>query len=265
MCLSELGVICEMSIQLKLIQFRKKIRKNKKKVIDTIIANHSVDICIICGSPEPLTREHVIPQWVYNRCTKRTFNTTTNGAYQTYNKTTLPACKDCNSNLLGYLERHLKHEFEKIDVSKQEFSQETLELIVLWLETLEYKFQVLDLRRNLNKIKGAEYIPFIGKMPIAMFQGPMDTSPSKVFSNLRSALQVLSVKSKVNRLNSLCVIHTTNKDFHFFHSTNNFIFIELAEFGVAFFYFYKQEFDSYNVAAESAMRIVQENYDKTGT
>lgn len=253
-----------MSIQLKLVQLRKKIRANKKKVTDAIIAEHSAEMCIICGSQDQLTREHVIPQWVYNRCTKRTFETTTNGIYQTYNKTTLPACKDCNSNLLGYLERHLKHEFERVDVSNQEFSQETLELIILWLETLEYKFQVLDLRRNLNKVKGVKYIPFIGKMPIAMFQGSMDTSPAKVFSNFRSALQVLSVKSKADRLNSLCVIHTTNKDFHFFHSTNNFIFIELAEFGVAFFYFYKQKFEDYSVAVQSAMGIVQENYAGAG-
>ena len=254
-----------MSIQLKLVQLRKKIRANKKKVTDAIIANHSADLCIICGSQEQLTKEHVIPQWVYNRCTKRTFETTTNGVSQTYNKTTLPACKDCNSNLLGLLERLLKHEFEKVDVSHQAFSQETLELIVLWLETLEYKFQVLDLRRNLNRVKGADYIPYIGKMPIAMFQGSMDTSPAKVFSNLRSALNVLSIKSKANRLNSLCVIHTKNKDFHFFHSTNNYIFIELAEFGVAFFYFYKQSFTTINEASEAAKDIVNEHYVVTGT
>ncbi|MFH4700011.1 hypothetical protein WKW72_04955 [Vibrio alginolyticus] len=254
-----------MSIQVKLVHLRQKIRANKKKVIDAIIANHSAEICIICGSHEQLTKEHVIPQWVYNRCTKRTFQTTTNGISQTYNKTTLPACKDCNSNLLGLLERHLKHEFERIDVRHQEFSQETLELVILWLETLEYKFQVLDLRRNLNKVKGADYIPYIGKMPIAMFQGPMETSLAKVFSNLRSALNVLSVKSKADRLNSLCVIHTKNEDFHFFHSTNNYIFIELAEFSIAFFYFYKQSFNNVGEAVESAKGIVNEQYAGKGT
>ncbi|MDO6618673.1 MULTISPECIES: hypothetical protein [unclassified Shewanella] len=159
----------------------------------------------------------------------------------------------------------MKHEFERVDVSHQEFTHETLELIILWLETLEYKFQVLDLRRNLNKVKGAEYIPFIGKMPIAMFQGSMDTSPAKVFSNFRSALQVLSVKSKADRFNSLCIMHTKNKDFHFFHSTNNFIFIELAEFGIAFFYFYKQSFDDHSAATESAMTIVEDHYAGTDT
>lgn len=51
-----------MSIQVKLVHLRKKIRANKKKVIDAIIANHSAEICIICGSHEQLTKEHVIPQ-----------------------------------------------------------------------------------------------------------------------------------------------------------------------------------------------------------
>ncbi|MUK27466.1 hypothetical protein GNP75_15050 [Aliivibrio fischeri] len=62
-----------MNIQLLLVHLRKKIRANKKKVTDAIITNHSAEICIVCGS-----REH-IPQWVYNRSTKRTFETTTNG------------------------------------------------------------------------------------------------------------------------------------------------------------------------------------------
>ncbi len=251
-----------MSLCAKLIKFRKKIRKNRTRVLDTIIKDHLAQICIFCGETENLTREHVIPQWVYNRCTKRTFITTTNGSAQTYNKTTVPACEDCNSNILGSLERHLKHEFERVNVKTEGFSLETLELIIIWLECLEYKFQVLDLRRNLNRVKGAEYIPYIGKLPVSMFQGPLNTSPSKVFSNLRTALRVLSVKSKVERLNSLCVLFTKNQDFHFFHSTNNFIFIELAEFNVAFFYFYKMDFESHESVVSKAQDIVKSEYAK---
>ena len=254
-----------MSIKLKLIQFRKKIRLNQKKVINGIVKDHSTKNCIFCGDSNLLTREHVIPQWVYNRCTQRTFVTTTNGASQTYNKTTVPACKDCNSNILGSLERHLKHEFEKVDVREQEFSRETYELIILWLESLEYKFQVLDLRRNLNKVKDSEYIPYIGKMPISMFQGSPDTSPSKIFSNLRSSLNTLSIKSKEEKFNSLCVLYTKNTDFHFFHSTNNFIFIELAEYGVAFFYFFKRTFDSHESAGLAAQEIVKKEYSGKNT
>lgn len=249
-----------MSLFAKLIKFRKKIRKNRKGVTDTLVKDHMAQICIFCGETENLTREHVIPQWVYNRCTKRTFITTTNGSTQTYNKTTLPACKDCNSNILGSLERNLKHEFARVNVKTQSFSLETLELIIIWLESLEYKFQVLDLRRDLNRVKGAEYIPYIGRLPISMFQGPVDRSPSKVFSNLRSALRVLSVKSKIQRLNSLCVLFTKNKDFHFFHSTNNYIFIELAEFNVAFFYFYNMDFEIHEHAISEAQNIIKNEY-----
>ncbi len=254
-----------MSVNLKLIQFRKKIRLNQKKVIDAIVKDHSTNNCIFCGDSEQLTREHVIPQWVYKRCTKRTFVTTTNGVSQTYNKTTVPACKDCNSNILGSLERHLKHEFERVDVREQDFSRETYELIILWLESLEYKFQALDLRRNLNKVKGSKYIPYIGNMPISMFQGPLDTSPSKVFSNLRASLKALSIKSKSENLNSLCVLYTKNTDFHFFHSTNNYIFIELAEYGVAFFYFFKRRFDRPESASLEAQEIVKKEYSGKGT
>lgn len=254
-----------MSVYAKLVKFRKKIRLNQRKIIDTIVKDHSVHICIFCGATESLTREHVIPQWVYGRCAKRTFITTTNGSSQTYNKTTLPACKDCNSNILGSLERYLKHEFDRVNVKEEGFSLEVTELIILWLESLEYKFQVLDLRRSLNKVKGSEYIPYIGRLPISFFQGPISTSSAKVFSNLRSALKVLGVKSKANRLNSLCVLYTKNTEFHFFHSANNYIFIELAEFGVAFFYFYKEAFDSPHSASVMAQDIVKKEYSGNDT
>jgi hypothetical protein len=173
-----------MGLNQKLVEFRKKIRNNKKYVIDSLISDHATNICIFCGEDDDLTKEHVIPQWVYDRCTKRYFITTTNKVSQTYNKTTVPACKDCNNSILGELERYLKHKFSDIDLIEGYFSDDDIEKIILWLETLEYKFQVLDLKRNLNKVKGSNYIPYIGKMPIAMFQGPMDQCPSKVFSNV---------------------------------------------------------------------------------
>jgi len=252
-----------MSVNTRLVALRKKIRINHKKIIDALIEDHQAILCIFCGSTEELTREHVIPRWVYGHCTKRTFITNTNGSSQTFNKTTLPVCKHCNSHILGFLESHLKHEFDRVDITSSSFTKEITELIILWLETIEYKFQVLDLRRKLNKVKGTEYSPYIGKMPISMFQGPMDTSPFKVFSNLRGSLKTLCVKSKSAKINSLVVFSTTNPDFYFFHSTNNFIFIELADFEVAFFYFIKRTFDSPEAANSAAKEIISKEYSKS--
>lgn len=254
-----------MSLNRKLVEFRKKIKANHKKVIDSIIEDHSVNICVFCGEIDNLTREHVIPQWVYDRCTKRTFITNTNRNAQTYNKTAIPACRDCNNSILGELERYLTHKFNDIDLRNEYFTDDELNKIILWLEIIEYKFHVLDLRRNLNKVQGADYIPYIGKMPIAMFQSPMNQSPSKVFSNLRNALKTLAIKSKTPKHNSLCVLRTTNPDFHFFHSTNNYIFIELARYNVAFFYFYKQDFATAEEATSLAQEIVKTEYAATGT
>ena len=254
-----------MSLNKKLIEFRKKIKENQTNVITSIIDDHSVNICVFCGETENLTREHVIPQWVYDGCTKRTFITTTNKNAQTYNKSAVPACQDCNNSILGELERFLTQRLNDVNLQNEYFTDDEINKIILWLEIIEYKFHVLDLRRNLNKVQGTEYIPYIGKMPIAMFQGPMEQSPSKVFSNLRNALKTLAIKSKAVKHNSLCILRTTNPDFHFFHSTNNFIFIELAQYNVAFFFFYKKEFATSGEAATLAQEIVQREYAATGT
>lgn len=64
-----------MSLNKKLIEFRTKIRKNQRDVVNSVINDHSANICIFCGEVDGLTKEHVIPKWVYDRCTKkRIFN-----------------------------------------------------------------------------------------------------------------------------------------------------------------------------------------------
>ena len=254
-----------MSLNEKLIEFRKKIKVHQRMVINSIIEDHSASICVFCGETDSLTKEHVIPQWVYDRCAKRIFITTTNRNAQTYNKTTVPACPDCNNSILGELERYLTHRFSDIDLRHEYFTDDDLDKIILWLEVIEYKFHVLDLRRNLNRVQGADYIPYIGKMSIAMFQGPIEQSPSMVFYNLRKSLREITVKSKMKKHNSLCVLRTTNPGFHFFHSTNNYIFIELAQYNVAFFYFYKQKFETAAEAISLAQEIVQREYSAIRT
>lgn len=249
-----------MKLNQRLASFRKKIRENSKQVIDTFISEHTAEICVFCASTDQLTKEHVLPKWTFGGCTQKFFITNTNGTSQTYNKTVVPACKDCNSDVLGNLERNLKHQFNEIDLDNESFTNEGLEQIILWLEIIEYKFQVLELRRKFNKAKGAEYVPYLSNFPIAFFQNSASLSPSKIFSNFRNSLKRLSVKSKSKKLNSLVVFHTKNPDFHFFHSSNNFIFLELPEYGIAMFYFINEEFSNHRHAFEKAMDIIKREY-----
>ena len=246
-------------IDKRLIYLRKKIRNNGKKVIDALIDNHCTEICLICGSNENLTKEHVLPKWIFENNQKKQFVTNINRLSQSYSKTTVFACSECNSYIFGALERHLEIWFKQADLGSDFLNNEIIEKVIIWLEFIDYKFQVLNLRRKYRKAKDGEYVPYLADMPISIMQN-ISVSPSKVFSNLRSALKRLSVKSKARKMNSLLVFKTTNKNFHFFHKMNEFIFIELPKHEVAFFYFYIREFDTLIEAHNQAMKHMKMVY-----
>ena len=243
-----------------LIILRKKIRENRKFIIDTILEDHDANICVICGSPDNLTKEHVLPKWAFGNCQDKYFTTQINGLNQRYSNTTVPACFDCNSVILGYIECYLEKEFKDVDLRTHFFSDSTIDIIIIWLELIDYKFQILNLRRKFIRIKDREYSPYLAKFPLSIMQANESTSPSKVFSNVRNALKRISVKSKLGKINSLVVFETTNKGFHFFHKMNEFIFVELPEHGIALFYFYLQEFETPKGSFDKAMAIIKKAY-----
>ena len=246
-------------IEKRLISLRNKIRHNSKKVIDALIDNHCAEICLICGSTEKLTKEHVLPKWIFENNQEKHFVTNINGLSQSYSKTTVHACSECNSYIFGALERHLEIWFRQTDLGSDFIDNEIIKKVIIWLEFIDYKFQVLNLRRKFRKVKDGEYVPYLAEMPISIMQN-ISISPSKVFSSLRSALKRLSVKSRANKMNSLLVFKTTNKNFHFFHKMNDFIFIELPKHEVAFFYFYIREFNTPMEAHNQAMEHMKMVY-----
>jgi len=248
-----------MKLQNRLISFRKYIRVNQKLIIDSFQENHNSNICVFCGTKDNLTREHILPQWIYKKDPKKFFITNTNGISQTYNKSVLPCCLNCNNYILGSLEDTIQSKFKNVDLSSKHFIEEELELIILWLEIIAYKLQMMEIRRKFKKHKDSGFIPYLADFPIGILQN-LELSPSKVFSNLRHSLKKLSIKSKTNRLNSLLVFKTTNPDFHFMHSANNFIFIELPEYEIAVFYFLNDTFANHKDAFEKCMSIIETEY-----
>lgn len=239
-------------IEQRLILLRKIIRKNNSHVVNQFINDHNTSICILCGKAENLTKEHVIPKWVFGNDQKKNFITNINGISQTYSKTILPACANCNSYILGALEHHIEILFGRIDLTVNDFSMTEKEKVILWLEFIDYKFQILNLRRKLKRPNRGIYAPALADIPIGIMQ-KMDISPSKVFSNCRQAYKKLAVKSKYSKVNSLVVYETSNKGFHFFHKVNEFIFIELPKQKVAFFYFIDKKFINHKDARNTAL------------
>ncbi|QFR39563.1 hypothetical protein A9Q91_05070 [Candidatus Gracilibacteria bacterium 28_42_T64] len=248
-----------MKLTSRLIDLRKNIRNNQRVIVDKLKTNHNLNLCVFCGIENNLTKEHILPQWVYDRNPKRIFTTNTNGISQTYNKSVLPCCSSCNNEILGHLEYVIQDKLKDVDLELNCFEYKDIELIILWLETITYKLQVMDIRRKFKKDKNSEFIPYLSDFPISFLQD-LSLSPSKVFSNLRKSLKKISIKSKTNRINSLLVFKTKNPDFHFIHSSNNFIFLELPKYEIALFYFLNKEFRTHKDAHDKCINILDKEY-----
>lgn len=257
-------------IDSKLTSLRIKTRQNAKVIIDYLIESHIIrgvekpnaekEICVFCSSTKSLTREHVIPKWTFENCVKKFFITQANGIHQTYNRTTVSTCSACNNELLAYLENYILQLFAKTDLNKSFFTNYEMQNIIRWLEIVEFKFQVLEAKRKFIKSKSSIFIPGLADFPLTVLRESVNYSPSKAIAEIRLCQKRLSVKSKNKNLNSLVIFKTKNKGFYFFHTLNDFIFIELPQYKIALFYFYSKLFKNKNEAFKEANNIIDKTY-----
>ncbi len=258
-----------MTIDDKFISLRVRTRKNSKVVVDHLVKYHIVrgrqkprskkEICIFCSSNQLLTKEHVLPRWTFENNTERFFITEINGLGRTYNRTTVPSCSTCNNELLGYLESYIVQLFKTADLAKGFFSDYDLQNIIRWLEIIEYKFQVLDMKRQFITSKTGGYIPYLTDFPLAVLTEKVG-SPSKAVSQVRLAQKRVTIKSKKEKINSLVIFQTKNRKFYFFHTPNEFIYLELPQYRIAMFYFYSKNFKNNFNAFNAAMKIIKKVY-----
>lgn len=246
-------------MNVKFSTLRKRIKKSQKLVMDKIISDHNADICVLCGSENEITREHIIPQWAFEADQTRFLINTKNNQSASYIKSTVPACRECNSELLGSFEDYLKRLFIEKDGATLDSYE--IDCIIWWLQYIGFKLQLMDLRSRFLRYKGGEYIPFISNIPVAMFWGDIDTTPHMVFNTIRRTRRSLIKKSKWNKRNSLLVFNTSNTSFYFFHKVDEFIFIEMPQVKKAFFLFYNKEFDIHKDAHAECMDIMKRVYD----
>jgi hypothetical protein len=260
-----------MEIDIKLRILRVKLRQSSKKIMDDVLERHvpnisskekpKKEICVFCSNPNHLTKEHVLPKWTFENCTKKFFVTDVNGSEQTYNKTTIPVCADCNNNLLSSVESYIISILKDTDLTDSFFSNEQLQNIIRWLEIIEYKFQLLEIRRKFIKSKSSDSLDYFRNIPISIMRANIEYSPNKAVTQIRISQKRVTQKSKVSNQNSLIIFKTKNESFHFFHHLNDFIFLELPKFGIALFYFYSRKFENVEVAKDEAMKIITEVYN----
>lgn len=238
---------------------RHKIKESQSAVMNKIISNHKTEVCILCGSDNEITKEHVLPQWSFEGRPEKFLINTKNNQSSNYIKMTVPACKTCNSDLLGAFEDYLKRFLLEKDSS--ELNNYEVDCVIWWLQYIAFKLQIMDLRSQFLRYKGGEYIPFLSNIPVAMFWREIDTTPNDVFNTIRRSRRALTKKRKANKYNSLLVFNTTNKSFHFFHKIDDFIFIEMPQVGKAFFLFFNKEFIEHKDAHAECMEIIKRVYN----
>lgn len=257
-----------MDVKIKFKALRVNLRRNSKKIMEDVAIRHipnlspknNIEICIFCGSLHNITKEHVLPKWTFEKCPNRFFTTGMNGIDQTYNKTTIPVCANCNNNLLANIESYIISIFSNVDLTKSMFTNEELENVIRWFEIIDYKFQMLEVRRKFIKSKSSVYIPFLANIPVSVMRNSIDFSPSKALTETRVCLKRVTIKSKIENLNSLLVFKTKNESFHFFHQMNNYIFLELPQYKIALFYFYTRQFSKSEDAYQQANKILSTMY-----
>lgn len=110
---------------------RHKIKESQSAVMNKIISNHKTAVCILCGSDNEITKEHVLPQWSFEGRPEKFLINTKNNQSSNYIKMTVPACKTCNSDLLGAFEDYLKRFLLEKDSS--ELNNYEVDCVIWWL------------------------------------------------------------------------------------------------------------------------------------
>jgi hypothetical protein len=214
------------------------------------------EICIFCNSSSAITKEHVLPKWLFQNDTQSTFISSINKQTQTYNKAVLPTCTVCNNSTLGYIENSITRIVRDL-ATNDDGSKDDLYNIIRWLEIIEYKLQVLDCRRKFIKHVDSPYDPQWAVFPVAMMRHLMDLAPWKAYHWLRRAQRRITMKTKKECLNSLVALKTRVRHFDFFALPDQYIYISFPMYNLAFFYFLKRRFDHHEQAAEEALRIMK--------
>ncbi|WP_426293504.1 hypothetical protein ACN9ML_30540 [Dyadobacter endophyticus] len=237
------------------------IRKRAKYVADRLfddyvsgpISTKIIPFCIICGSEENITDEHVLPRWVFENDSSRSFTIDVNQLPKRYIGATVPACLHCNSVILNDIERDIQKTLSLVDLQRRYYTTDEWDNVIRWLEIIDYKFQVFDMITKFLAHRKMGFIPAIANYPIAVIR---DLSEFSVKSKCRHALKRISRKDKNARAQSLMVGRTIQKSFHYFHTSGQFIHLEIPTYNKAFFYFFKREFDDDEIMRKEALDII---------
>jgi hypothetical protein len=254
-----------MSIDKDFLKLRGIVRTHGKYVMRKLfddyvtgpITKKLVPSCILCGAEDNLTKEHVLPKWVFESNSNHFFITDVNELNQHYIKATLPACRRCNNELLNRIEQYIQKTLSQVDLQTRYYTPEEWDNVIRWLEIIDFKFQVWDITAKFLKHKKGKYIAALADFSIAFMR---DLSVRSITSKTRLSLKRIGTKDKSKRGKSLIVGRTIKKTFHYFHKSGQFMHLELPTYNKGFFIFYEKKHRSEKAALKEAMEIIKDAY-----
>lgn len=208
----------------KFTSLKVKLRQNGADIVEDIKNTcysepvKKLETCVFCRSSSNITKEHVMPKWLFKKDTHIKFISSVNRQTQTYNNSAISTCDICNNSILAHIESHIIETVHRLDKSKV-YYYEDLCNVIRWLEILDYKLQVFDCCRKYIKYGNSEYDPNWGVLPLAVLRHFYEFKPYKAYDHLRSSQRRITVKTKLDRTNSLVVLSNKLQHFVFFYTT----------------------------------------------
>ncbi len=213
------------------------------------------EICVFCNSTIEITKEHVIPRWVFENNTKDSLVSSVNRQVQTFNKAVIPTCAHCNNSLLSPIENYIIKLLPRLE-RKEVIDMADADNLISWLEILDYKCQVFDCRKKYIRYVNSEYDPQFAEIPVSWMRHIFEMNPFRALSYLRNSQRRIIRKSKNGRFNSLVVMDPKHASFYFFFQPNEYVFVSFPMFKIALFYFLRKEFIDNDLAYKESIYIL---------
>ena len=188
------------------------------------ISDYGKECCIICGTNKNITKEHLLPKWVFENDVKKSFFISPEDTLYSYRLSYLPCCKACNSSVLGNFEHHIR---EILKRENKNFTISEKEDIIFWIKYLDFKFKIFGVEKACHRNTKS-------KSNIGLWDKPKN-NPKNFFYDLFDLPATT---------NSLIISEPKQKNFDFFYWKDHYFSITLPQCNVSIIYFFTNKIEN---------------------
>lgn len=188
------------------------------------ISDYGKECCIICDTDKNITKEHLLPKWVFENDVKKSFFISPEDTLYSYRLSYLPCCKTCNSSVLGNFEHHIR---EILKRENKNFTISEKEDIIFWIKYLDFKFKIFGVEKACHRNTKS-------KSNIGLWNKPKN-NPKNFFYDLFDLPATT---------NSLIISEPKQKNFDFFYWKDHYFSITLPQCNVSIIYFFTNKIEN---------------------